>query len=224
MLSFTKVFIHFFVSPKTCAELNTLHHSFVPFNLFEGNSRNKKRKVMSLHFVDVKEHGSLLGSLELKNKNYGDFLLSNCSGFVRRCKTDWESEGDFALEADILEFMKNSETPEAFPSKKQLVDGGRIDLVEAILKQGGWLAFGWDLDDDIASEKDGLFCTDDINLDFKRDKAFKNGAIQGAPTDGAAARNRRQEWQPVCSDRNWRKCRRTPAPLTHGPRCVVHGP
>ena len=36
-----------------------------------------------------------------------------------------------------------------FPSKKQLVDAGRMDLVEAILKEGGWLALGWDFDDNV---------------------------------------------------------------------------
>ncbi|KAJ0095168.1 hypothetical protein Patl1_16311 [Pistacia atlantica] len=56
--------------------------------------------------------------------------------------------GDLGLEAAILEFMKSSENPERFPTKKQLMDAGRMDLVEAITRQGGWLTFGWDLDDD----------------------------------------------------------------------------
>nr|KJB31403.1 hypothetical protein B456_005G189700 [Gossypium raimondii] len=64
------------------------------------------------------------------------------------CKKGWDNDGDLALEADILEFMKNSDKPEAFPSKKELVDAGRMDLVEGIKRQGGWLAMGWDLDDD----------------------------------------------------------------------------
>ncbi|KAJ9709185.1 hypothetical protein PVL29_000916 [Vitis rotundifolia] len=66
-------------------------------------------------------------------------------GVVRRCK-EWESEGDWGLEEEILEFMKKSERPEAFPSRKELVDGGRMDLVEAIVEKGGWLSLGWDLD------------------------------------------------------------------------------
>uniref|UniRef100_A0A2N9HDN9 C2H2-type domain-containing protein n=1 Tax=Fagus sylvatica TaxID=28930 RepID=A0A2N9HDN9_FAGSY len=45
-----------------------------------------------------------------------------CSGFVRRC-VKWDSEeGDLALEAEILEFMKDSKNPYAFPSKKELVE------------------------------------------------------------------------------------------------------
>lgn len=64
------------------------------------------------------------------------------------CKKGWDNDGDLALEADILEFMKNSDKPEAFPTKKELVDAGRMDLVEGIKRQGGWLAMGWDLDED----------------------------------------------------------------------------
>lgn len=64
------------------------------------------------------------------------------------CKKGWENDGDLALEAEILEFMRNSQKPEAFPTKKDLVDAGRMDLVEGIKRQGGWLAMGWDLDDD----------------------------------------------------------------------------
>ncbi|PWA70174.1 cyclomaltodextrinase [Artemisia annua] len=43
--------------------------------------------------------------------------------------------------------MKNSSTPNDFPTKKQLLDAGRLDLVTAISNTGGWLAFGWDDDD-----------------------------------------------------------------------------
>lgn len=70
------------------------------------------------------------------------------SGFVRRCKRNGEREGDWDwdLEAEIFEFMRDSGNPDLFPTKKQLIDGGRMDLVEAILRQGGWLSLGWDLD------------------------------------------------------------------------------
>ena len=43
--------------------------------------------------------------------------------------------------------MRNNEKHEVFPSKKELVDVGRMDLVEGI-KRRGWLAMGWDLDGD----------------------------------------------------------------------------
>ncbi|XP_039039999.1 protein PTST homolog 2, chloroplastic-like isoform X2 [Hibiscus syriacus] len=65
------------------------------------------------------------------------------------CKKGWDNDGDLALEAEILRFMRNSDKPEAFPSQKELLDAGRMDLVERIKRQGGWLAMGWDLDDDM---------------------------------------------------------------------------
>ncbi|RVW82462.1 Protein PTST-like 2, chloroplastic [Vitis vinifera] len=83
-------------------------------------------------------------------------------GVVRRCQ-EWESEGDWGLEEEILEFMKKSERPEAFPSRKELVDGGRMDLVEAIVEKGGWLSLGWDLDAEegvLDDDDDGRHVTD----------------------------------------------------------------
>ncbi|XP_022998696.1 protein PTST homolog 2, chloroplastic-like isoform X1 [Cucurbita maxima] len=73
-------------------------------------------------------------------------MINGCSGFVRRCK-NLDREGDFELEAEILEFMESSRNPDAFPSKKDLIEAGREDLVDAIVKKGGWLCLGWDLND-----------------------------------------------------------------------------
>ncbi|PWA72252.1 hypothetical protein CTI12_AA271200 [Artemisia annua] len=56
------------------------------------------------------------------------------------------SKEEEELERQIYEFMKNSNTPNDFPTKKQLLDAGRLDLVTAISNTGGWLAFGWDDD------------------------------------------------------------------------------
>ena len=65
----------------------------------------------------------------------------------------WDSEeGDLALEAEILEFMKDSKNPYAFPSKKELVEAWRIDLVDAIANTGGWLSLGWDLSEEDEEE------------------------------------------------------------------------
>ncbi|GFZ00121.1 5'-AMP-activated protein kinase-like protein [Actinidia rufa] len=71
------------------------------------------------------------------------------------CK-DWESEGDLALEVKILEFMKESEKPEVFPTKEELIDAGRMDLVEAIVKRGGWFSLGWDLGMRVRMRKRGF--------------------------------------------------------------------
>nr|GMD13431.1 protein ptst, chloroplastic [Ipomoea batatas] len=58
------------------------------------------------------------------------------------------AEGDAELEARILEFMRDSEKPGAFPSRKELEEAGRFDLVEAIRRKGGWFLLGWDSEDD----------------------------------------------------------------------------
>ena len=57
-----------------------------------------------------------------------------CWWFFGVSQADWVREevcevGDLALEGEILEFMKESKNPEAFPSKKELVEVGRMDLV-----------------------------------------------------------------------------------------------
>ncbi|XWS34940.1 hypothetical protein CRYUN_Cryun21dG0080800 [Craigia yunnanensis] len=85
------------------------------------------------------------------------------------CKKEWDNDGDLALEAEILEFMRNREKPEVFPSKKELVDAGRMDLVEGIKKQGGWLVMGWDLDGD----KDNGFQENGFPEDGVKDWDFK---------------------------------------------------
>ncbi|GLT55815.1 hypothetical protein SLA2020_289030 [Shorea laevis] len=85
---------------------------------------------------------SFLGFIEVKSRR----RRRRGSGYSCWCKKECDSEGDLALEAEILKFMKDSEKPDVFPSKKELVDAGRMDLVEAIQRQGGWLALGWDLD------------------------------------------------------------------------------
>ncbi|KAF8378391.1 hypothetical protein HHK36_029730 [Tetracentron sinense] len=78
-----------------------------------------------------------------------------CYGFVWRCK-GWEDEGDPALEAEILEFMQKSKKNNVFPTKKELLETGRVDLVEAIARQGGWLSLGWDLDEEHRVQEDEL--------------------------------------------------------------------
>lgn len=93
-------------------------------------------------------------------------MFYGCSGFVTRCK-DLDREGGFALEAEILEFMKSSRNPEAFPSKKDLIEAGREDLVDAIVKKGGWFCLGWNLDVEedggigqLLDERESMLATD----------------------------------------------------------------
>ncbi|XP_049934492.1 protein PTST homolog 2, chloroplastic isoform X2 [Nymphaea colorata] len=64
----------------------------------------------------------------------------NGSVSLRRSNFD----GGFDLEDEIFEFMKRSERPNMFPTKEELIAAGRTDLVNAIVKEGGWLSAGWD--------------------------------------------------------------------------------
>ncbi|XP_072955776.1 protein FLOURY ENDOSPERM 6, chloroplastic isoform X2 [Typha angustifolia] len=52
------------------------------------------------------------------------------------------------LEAEIYDFMQKSSKPSHFPTKGELIAAGRSDLAAAVVAEGGWLAFGWDLDEE----------------------------------------------------------------------------
>ena len=79
------------------------------------------------------------------------------------CK-NWEGEGEgegeadptSTLELELLEFMKNSKNPNKFPSRKELSDARRLDLVQAIITRGGWMTMGWgpggDEDDKVSED------------------------------------------------------------------------
>lgn len=86
--------------------------------------------------------------VKLSHFGYGKAIKG--SSWTCFCKGDWEGERglELKLEAEILEFMKGSEKPAAFPTKAELVEAGRRDLVEAIVKRGGWLSMGWDLEEE----------------------------------------------------------------------------
>ncbi|XP_042482467.1 protein PTST homolog 2, chloroplastic-like isoform X2 [Macadamia integrifolia] len=116
------------------------------------NNPRRRLHCVSFGLPPAKECGSMLSS-GLERRSLGIpvllFQRNYRSGSVKPCKS-WETEGDFALEAEILEFMRKSDNPSVFPTKKELIDAGRMDLVEAIGKRGGWLALGWDLEEEEA--------------------------------------------------------------------------
>ncbi|KAI4328374.1 hypothetical protein L6164_020731 [Bauhinia variegata] len=147
MLSLNASSVYFVFSQYSSAELNP---QLFPSIFFIVGSRRRRRRQQfaSLNLVAVKETDLLFGYWDsLKKGNSYQSLYSGSSGSLRRCK-DLDGEGDFSLEAEILEFMKNSKKPEAFPTKRELVAAGRMDLVDAIIKKGGWLSLGWDLDEE----------------------------------------------------------------------------
>ncbi|KAL9240888.1 hypothetical protein vseg_015058 [Gypsophila vaccaria] len=105
---------------------------------------------------------------EKKQKNQLLLEFSECCGGLTMCKR-WEVEGDSELELKVLEFMKNSKNPQMFPSKRDLVEAGRVDLVEEIVKRGGWMSLGWNNDDNEVKIDDGLV----ESFDFGGEKCGK---------------------------------------------------
>ncbi|KAB5545304.1 hypothetical protein DKX38_013416 [Salix brachista] len=180
----------YFITHAPNCSIDLSRRIFLPSMQLEAtsNSHNifKKGKVSNreLRFIAMKETS---GFLELKRS-----CLGSGGGFVKRCsRRDWESCGsDIALETEILEFMKNSENPLMFPSKKQLIDAGRMDLVEAILKEGGWLALGWDFDDN-GDDADVVDCYNSLT----DNKECSAAGIQ----DKSLERNKEQSSQVSCS-------------------------
>ncbi|KAI4314222.1 hypothetical protein L6164_027155 [Bauhinia variegata] len=130
--------------------LAELKSPLFPSVFFAVDSRRQRmpQQFASLNFVAVKQNGLLLGCSDSPKKGKScKGLHWDYSGFLRRCK-DLDSEEDFYLEPEILEFMKNSENPEAFPTERELVAAGRMDLLAAIIKKGYWPCLGWNLDEE----------------------------------------------------------------------------
>ncbi|KAI5079512.1 hypothetical protein GOP47_0004991 [Adiantum capillus-veneris] len=66
------------------------------------------------------------------------------------------------LESQILDFMNQSQMPDLFPARSELLRAGRSDLVEAILGKGGWMVAGWDLEPDMEEQAHRL---DSLSID-----------------------------------------------------------
>ncbi|KAL0003998.1 hypothetical protein SO802_011559 [Lithocarpus litseifolius] len=130
------------VSPNSRPQSRSL-----PSVVFVTDSRRRRKRRKTIRVQTQLVSSSFVPAKE--SCGGGGFLgFHKPPGFVRRC-VKWDSEeGDLALEGEILEFMKESKNPEAFPSKKELVEAGRMDLVDAIAKKGGWLLLGWDLSEE----------------------------------------------------------------------------
>lgn len=136
-----------------------------------------------------------------KDAGFDNFLVkrSYSFGFLvvgrRFWENSWcclckESEGERELEEEILEFMENSAKPGAFPSKKELLEAGRLDLVEAITKKGGWFSLGWESDDEgneeqIVKEDEVLRLAFDIKEFQKRVESCKESASLGENEAGS---------------------------------------
>ncbi|XP_043687051.1 protein PTST homolog 2, chloroplastic-like [Telopea speciosissima] len=152
MVSFMATSSHFILSSHPvghCPDFPSL-----PFL----NHPRRQPPCVSFSLPPAIECGSMLSCCSEKRSLGPRVLLfqrNYRSGLVRRCKS-WETEGDAVLEAEILEFMGKSDTPAVFPTKKELIDAGRMDLVETIAKRGGWFALGWDMEEEELAESESV--------------------------------------------------------------------
>ncbi|GAQ83436.1 putative 5-AMP-activated protein kinase [Klebsormidium nitens] len=65
-------------------------------------------------------------------------------GRISAQKNDDVASEYLELEMEIFQFMETSGRPDVFPSKQDLIDAGRLDLADLVQKRGGWLAVGWE--------------------------------------------------------------------------------
>ncbi|KAI3452801.1 hypothetical protein Pfo_009464 [Paulownia fortunei] len=125
MLSLTTTRTHISKSHHLLSRLNC---HLIPSCIFMHNPKNRdKRYSRRFGFIEVKTW----------RKVKGNFDNSWCCW----CK---RIEGDIELEEEIIEFMEKSEKPTMFPTKEELLRAGRMELVEATKKRGGWYSLGWD--------------------------------------------------------------------------------
>ncbi|PIN15214.1 hypothetical protein CDL12_12146 [Handroanthus impetiginosus] len=96
-----------------------------------------------------KKRGGNYKKAAVLNRFFGFKEVGLAWRFERNLDNSWccwckQSEGDAELEAEIMDFMAKSEKPTMFPTREELMRAGRVDLVEAIKKRGGWYSLGWD--------------------------------------------------------------------------------
>lgn len=84
------------------------------------------------------------------NRSFPSLLSPRFNGLLQVCAKRRKKEvliiDAKKLEDELFEFMGKSTKADSFPTKCELIDAGRSDLVDAILKHGGWFALGWNLD------------------------------------------------------------------------------
>lgn len=123
-------------NPKSHYPFSSLSNRLVPSMFVVYNPTKRNRQCKKTFIL-----GRYFGLTEVRR----------APDFGRNLDNSWcclctQSEGDVELEAEIMDFMAKSERSTMFPTKDELMRAGRLDLVEAIKKRGGWYSLGWDED------------------------------------------------------------------------------
>ncbi|XP_027098537.1 protein PTST homolog 2, chloroplastic [Coffea eugenioides] len=151
MLSLTTpIHFRFHFPPKPVSHLN------IPPICLVLNTR-KRAQVRKKSFTG--QSSDFVGFLELGRGGFWE------SSWCCWCKERSAREGDSELEEEILEFMEKSAKPGYFPTKKELVEAGRLDLVEAIKNRAGWFTLGWESDDE-GNEEQNVKRDEALRMDF----------------------------------------------------------
>nr|XP_048319247.1 protein PTST homolog 2, chloroplastic isoform X2 [Ziziphus jujuba var. spinosa] len=179
--------MHSFTAPCSCLHASLCSFTELNPQVFPSITSiwRKQQRFLALNLVgETEKRGSLFG-FNGNTRGYEKGLFCGWYGLVRRCK-NWDDEGDVELEMEIFEFMKNSKKPEAFPSKKELVDAGRMDLVEAIVKRGGWLSLGWDLDEEEGTQENGIGDSGSLADCFQKSNNMQDSGVVSFFSDGSS--------------------------------------
>ncbi|KAM3203116.1 protein PTST 2, chloroplastic isoform X1 [Capsicum annuum] len=175
----------FLISTRTqFAKPQSLNFLATPRDFFGLNSRRRLhfwrknsdvfgKEMCSLKFLEPTK-GKEICSLKFLELRKGKE-----ENFVRCCCGEGsESEGDMILEAEILAFMEKSESPNAFPTRKDLENAGRVDLIEAIKKKGGWYSFGWESEEEPHIEAEEMD-VDMVELRRRVEKYQESDSLRG---------------------------------------------
>ncbi|KAL6571535.1 hypothetical protein OROHE_003178 [Orobanche hederae] len=81
-----------------------------------------------------------------------------------------------------MDFMTKSEKPTTFPTKKELMRCGKVDLVEAIRKRGEWYSLDWD-EENVGGNIDEAFDFDIDVGEFERkiESCRQSGSLREHP-------------------------------------------
>ncbi|KAI3931236.1 hypothetical protein MKX01_040153 [Papaver californicum] len=178
--------------------------NFTTSFFFSPHSLTRKQQSLSLNLDLMKPIGSLGFGNTLLLLKRGNGANSRSILFKIKCEGLERNDGDDTnLEKEILEFMRNSKNPNVFPTKKDLIESERNNLVEAIEKKRGWLSLGWDLDiqeneevliqDNEEIFGDGVLENDCRMFQQRFDRGEENDSLSGIDEVGTSGRAMQME-------------------------------